>query len=169
MGPLDSTSWERKDGRKVCTPTIGYAVPGYASSRTCVCVCVCGCTFPGVHVCTWPASAAQFQNARFYVCPRTCKCTCTEVAWVWVTRTVSLHARQSASERASKREPGYVTEHFVTANNCFHWNPAVLHLTAAAISTPSRVVFKPYYREWVTRPNFVHEALNLPLFSLFFF
>lgn len=33
VGPLDSTSWERKDGRKVCTPTVGYAVClGYASA-----------------------------------------------------------------------------------------------------------------------------------------
>ena len=52
VGPLDSTSWERKDGRKVCTPTIGYAVPGYASSRTCVCVCVCVCVWLYVSRCT---------------------------------------------------------------------------------------------------------------------
>lgn len=63
VGPLDSTSWERKDGRKVCTATIGYAVSGYASGRIyvsvctrlnirtymCVCMCIYKCLLLNVY------------------------------------------------------------------------------------------------------------------------
>lgn len=97
----------------ICTYT-GICV--YYSLRTRVCTCVCAYAYVYIYT---------------YIHVRGC---------IGMGDTYSKFARAPVSERASKRELGYVTVHFVTANNCFHWNPAVLHLTTAAISTPSRIV-----------------------------
>lgn len=133
MTPLPGKG--RTEGRCVHLPSVTRCL----DTLLYVCTCV-------PYICTYTGICVYYSlRTRVY----TCVCAYAYVyiytymhvrGCIGMGDTYSKFARAPASERASKRELGYVTVHFVTANNCFHWNPAVLHLTTAAISTPSRIV-----------------------------